>query len=104
MYIVTLYGSMGRNGKPMVFKQFWLEEDNPVVRKVILNCFTDGSEAPIYDESSFIYNEQNYYEWEVLAGYDEPNFYRVVVDEDKYNLLEIHDKSGDRIKFVIEEE
>lgn len=103
MYIVTLYGSMGRNNVPMVFDQFWIPADNPTVRKMILDSFIDGSETPIYDESLFIDNKQNYYEWEVLADWDEPNFYRLTVDKDKYNLWEISRKSGNAINFVFKE-
>ena len=104
MYIVTLYGSHGRYNKPIVIDQYWIEEDNPTVRKEIIDNLKSKMEITLYDESLFIDDEQNYYEWEVLSDWHDPNFYRITIGEDLFNLFEVFEKSNKRIKFVIEED
>ncbi|MHB0809292.1 MAG: hypothetical protein ACYCDV_07995 [Facklamia hominis] len=104
MYIVTLYGSHGRFNNPIVIDQYWIEEDNPTVRKEIIDNLKSKMEITLYDESLFIDDEQNYYEWEVLSDWHDPNFYRITIGEDLFNLFEVFEKSNKRIKFVIEED
>ena len=104
MYIVTLYGSHGRYNKPIVIDQYWIEKDSPIVRKEIIDNLKNKMEITLYNPSLFIDNEQNYYEWEVLSDWHDPNFYRVTIDEDYFNLFDVFEKSNKRIKFVIEED
>lgn len=103
MYIVTLYGSHGRYNKPIVIDQYWIEEDSPIVRKEIIDNLKNKMEITLYDESLFIDDEQNYYEWEVLSDWHDPNFYRITINEDYFNLFDVFEKLNKRINFVFKE-
>lgn len=105
LYIVTLYGSHGRYNKPIVIDQHWIEEDNLTVRKEIIdNLKINKNKITLYDEYLFIYGEQNYYEWEVTSDWHDPNFYRITIGEDIFNLFDVFEKLNKQIKFVMEED
>ncbi|GAB7231423.1 hypothetical protein [Facklamia hominis] len=89
MYIVTLYGSHRRFNKPIVIDQYWIEEDSPIVRKEIIDSLKSRMEITLYNPSLFIDDEQNYYEWEVLSDWHDPNFYRITINEDCFNLFDV---------------
>lgn len=90
MYIVTIYFYTPYNYL-FIMDRYWLSEDNPKIRKKIIDNFPDSN---FLDRKSFIYGKRDYLDFSTFDN----ERYRVTIREcdlEHYNDLKKQGKLSD---------